>query len=331
MGIYKSCRLSFCQLDTLVSVNDMPELTIAYADLKRPIRIKNGPNWWIKTSSTSNPTPYDALVVATPIGALQTMGINTASSVCNEPNKTNESPARRSLISQPSKTAIRGMHTANASKFYIQTKTAFWEEKDSTGQFIYPRNFQTDELFRQSYSFTYNKNSTEAVSAPDLRPATQGVVLMSYVWEDDSIKEMTLSKNQRYEYFMDILSKANPVYAAKLRQETISFSNQNNLIDWQLEIGYFGAFRLNYSAQEFENSQIFFQYKDALNLSNPPIALAGESITCMGGWVENSIISAINAVCAVAERLSPNSVRENSPLTKISPLTFNYKTTNQII
>ena len=138
---------------------------------------------------------------------------------------------RPDIIDQNVKVAIRNLHLMDSSKFFIRTKTKFW--KDPTRNIR--QNIQTDELPRGVYTLDY--------------PQTEhGIVLVSYVWGDDSSKLLPLSKTARLELFKKSIAKASPEFAAHL----VPMHGVEDIIkiDWEDEAFYYGAFKLNYPGQE---------------------------------------------------------------------------------
>ncbi len=236
---------------------------------------------------------YDGVIVATTTRAMEVMGLTA-----------NDQPSRNDLT-QPIKTAIRNLHLTGASKLFVKTKTKFWYNKTSDGKDL-PNNIQTDEMLRGLYCLNYDglDDKGEPIKAGE------GVVLISYVWEDDSNKLLGLSKLERYKLFLRTLRDINPEFAQQLdtnvsQKELLS---ENNMIDWQSMPHYFGACKLNYPAQEDDCQKVFEQFHDLGILK-----ICGDSNSWVGGWIEGAFTSGINAACGIAVALG-GKLREGSPL-----------------
>ena len=165
---------------------------------------------------------------------------------------------------------------------------------------------------RGLYCLDYDPTSSE-------QPNTEGygVVLVSYVWGDDSTRLQALTANQRYNIFLERLKIIDNDFATQLENNVISLSTME-CIDWQSTAGIYGAFKLNYPGQEQANSCAFFQYQQ----EEQGLFIAGDSVSYAGGWMEGAITTALNAACGVARYLNGD-VIAGSPLEIVST-TYNY-------
>ena len=262
---------------------------------------------------------YDALIVATTTPAMQMMGVTSALG--------HEDPAFTALDTNVT-TAIRSLYMANSSKFFVRTSKKFWQNKDSKGN-PFPSNIQTDELFRGLYCLDYNPTN----------PDSEGVILMSYVWEADSVKLQGLNRGERYKAFLAIIHKINSEFAEQLREHTIDYGDMEtyedydlsttNMVDWQTQPHYHGGFKLNYPGQDQMCHDAIFQFKKtATRPTDCPIAICGDSISWIGGWVEGALTSGVNAACGIASALGAtlkaNSPMDDENLSGISEKMYNY-------
>jgi tryptophan 2-monooxygenase len=258
--------------------------------------------------------PYDGLIIATTTRAMQMMGVTI---------KCDDSAIQPSALSQDVKTSVRNLHLTSSSKFFIRVKKKFWLEKDTSGKLIYPSNIQSDELFRGLYCLDYNPKGKGG-----------GVVLISYVWEDDSTKLLGLTKDQRYAEFLRTLKVANPQFAKALDENKIDFTgggshedynlSKTNMVDWQAQPYYYGAFKLDFPGQELHNHDAVYQFQDLSSSGHHRLALCGDSVSWAGGWMEGALTSGLNAACAIANSLG-GTLKNNSPLDKVKPNMYNYK------
>ena len=262
---------------------------------------------------------YDALIIATTNPAMQMMGVTSALG--------NEDPAFTALNTDVT-AAIRSLHMVNSSKFYVRTSKKFWQNKDSKGT-PFPSNIQSDELFRSLYCLDYNPKN----------PDSEGVVLMSYVWENDSVKLQGLNRGDRYKEFLAIIQKVNSEFAEQLREHTIDYGDMEayedydlsatNMVNWQAQPYFYGAFKLNYPGQDQMCHDVIFQFKKtATRPTDCPIAICGDSISWTGGWIEGALTSGVNAACGIASALGAtlkaNSPMDDDNLSGISEKMYNY-------
>ena len=75
-------------------------------------------------------------------------------------------------------------------------------------------------------------------------------------------------------------------------------------IVWQSEPYYYDAFKLNFPGQEPALQAAYYQFFDVMNpATDKGIYLAGDGVSCSGGWTEGALQTAINCATAVAYRL----------------------------
>ena len=208
---------------------------------------------------------------------MQMMGFGHESGLCSD------------LLTPAQNAAIRDMHMTRSSKLFIRTAAKFWR----SGTF--PQNIQTDQLPRGVYCLDY--------------PQTEnGVVLVSYTWEDDSQKLQAFGPKDRFLLLREQLAVDTPEFAAALdpvNGEILS-------IDWQDQPGFHGAFKLNLPGQESANAALFYQFQH-VNTGKPALILAGDGVSWSGGWVEGALQTGLQAACA-ALRSVGGKVRTGSPL-----------------
>lgn len=244
---------------------------------------------------------YDAVIVATTTRAMELMGLTLKADVYDE----------YPILHQSAKTSIRNLHLMNSSKFFVTTASKFWYAANNPTGLDLPFNIQTDELMRGLYCLNYDKD------LDDGRPNTEGkgVVLISYVWGDDSTKILGLSNAERYQQFLLAIKEVDSTFANLLENQT----EKIDVIDWESEPHYHGAFKLNYPGQEQDNHAAFFQYQ----AKEQGVFLAGDSVSWAGGWLEGAMSTAINSACAAAAYVGAT-VADNSPLTEIASHMYKY-------
>lgn len=236
---------------------------------------------------------FEAVIVTTTTRSMEIMGLTL-----NAPTS-----AEAVIAQQPVQVALRNLHLTTSSKLFIRTKTKFWLDDNGNPKPNIPQNIQTDELPRGIYALDYPK---------EYNPDNNGVVVVSYTWEDDSTKLMGLNPKERLKLLKDAIAKVSPEFAENL----VPLSEKILCIDWQKEDYYYGAFKLQFPGQEPNIQAAYYQFLSALNSeSDRGVYLAGDSISWAGGWTEGAMHTAINAACAAAKRLGAT-VKDNSPLTQ---------------
>lgn len=241
----------------------------------------------------TSPVEFDAVIVATTTRSMEIIGMTMPAPLTQ----------LTSLLDEQVKVALRNLHMASSSKMFIRTQTKFWK---SPGV---PQTIQTDELPRGVYALDY--------------PATPyGVVLISYTWEDDSVKLQLLDLPTRFARLRSTIAKINATWG----QNLVPMNDEIFNIDWQSEPYYYGAFKLNFPGQEPGVQAAYYQFMNAMNPNTDKgIYLAGDGVSYSGGWTEGALQTAINCATAVAFRLGGKLPGYNA-LTGQSPTLYNYGT-----
>lgn len=192
---------------------------------------------------------------------------------------------------------IREIHLMNSSKLFVLTQSKFWVKP-------LPQTIQTDGLVRGLYCLDY--------------PASKyGVVLISYTWGDDSTKYIAIKDpNERLAILLASLQAAVPGFVNALRPQILS--QYTTLVDWQDQVDYFGAFKLNYPGQDPYCQSLYTHFLRSTN----GVYLAGDSVSWSGGWIEGALQTGMNAAAAVAQQLRA-ALFPNNPMTQNSNL-YNY-------
>lgn len=192
--------------------------------------------------------------------------------------------------------AINETHLIGSSKLFLLTRTKFWLQENL------PRTILTDTLAKGIYCLDYQPEN----------PDGHGVVLISYTWEDDSHKLVTLSdKRARLDRLVDELRQTAPEFAKHL----VPLNDDAKYIqeyDWLTDSHAMGAFKLNYPGDDRYSETLFFQFQTAVDTHNDPgLYLAGCSCSFTGGWAEGAIQTGINTACAVVHSLGGALIADN--------------------
>jgi len=207
--------------------------------------------------------------------------------------------------------SIRDVHIMNSSKVFIRTATKYWEQ---TTDSEIPRCILSDSLSANLYTLDYGGDT--------------GVVLISYVWGDQSIKQISFQdKRARVALLRDAIAAFDPVYATYLEPKDGDYDANVQMIDWELQPHYYGAFKLNRPGQDHYIQQMFYDYLK-VETSSAQVFIAGDSPSWIGGWTEGALQTAMNAACAVVVSLGGTLTNPDNPLTALKADTYNYDVTN---
>lgn len=276
-----------------------PSNTICWEDTNKPgyrVKLKDGTEKF-----------FNAIVVATTTRAMELMNLTV-------PRKATDNLRVQYLSKTPqAAVGIRNLNIISSSKLFVLTKKKFWYGKNNRFKRDLVQNIQTDGLFRGLYCLNYDGDSQQD---------GKGVVLISYVWGDDSDRLLAMSAQARYEHFLDVIKQIDPDFAKALEENRITGNDATdpwkagrNYIDWQDTPYQYGAFKLNYPGQEANCHDVFFQYQTPSPTTKYPqnIFLAGDSVSWAGGWLEGALPTGINAACAVSQCLEQH-VATGNPL-----------------
>ncbi|PHM44124.1 NAD(P)/FAD-dependent oxidoreductase [Xenorhabdus szentirmaii] len=198
--------------------------------------------------------------------------------------------------------AVNETHLIGSSKLFLLTREKFWLKEKL------PHTILTDTLLKGVYCLDYQPDD----------PNGHGVVLISYTWEDDSHKLVTLKdKCARLNRLAEELSQTAPAFARHL----VPMNNDPRYIleyDWLTDAMAMGAFKLNYPGEERYSEALFFQFQSACSHeTDTGIYLAGCSCSFTGGWAEGAVQTGINVACATLYSLG-GTLLTNNPLTAMT-------------
>lgn len=193
--------------------------------------------------------------------------------------------ADNSFLNPDISRAVRETHLTGASKIFMLTSSKFWLKKN------FPQTIQSDGFVRGVYCLDYE---------PEM-PAGRGVVLLSYTWEDDAHKLLSITdKKSRCQLLIDNLATINPEFAQHLVPVDGDYERYVLHHDWLTDPHSTGAFKLNYPGEDVYSQRLFFQFKTANSPEQDTgLYLAGCGCSFTGGWGEGAVQTAINSASAV--------------------------------
>ena len=201
------------------------------------------------------------------------------------------------LLGHEVRHAIEQSHVTIASKLFILTQTKFWLEHNI------PPCILTTGVAKETFCFDYEPQN----------PQGKGLVLLSYTWESDSQKLLSIQdKRTRLEVIRRDFANTFPQFAAHLFPADGDYDNNVIQHDWLTDPHSRGAFKLNRRGEEALSKELFFQPFHQSS-QDKGIYLAGCGCSFTGGWVEGAIQTALNAACAVIYD-SGGSLTKDNPL-----------------
>lgn len=218
------------------------------------------------------------------------------------------------LLNATERSALGGVHMTSSSKVFVLTADKFWRIRAGL-----PANIQTDTLVRGVYCLDY---TPEEIHGP-------GVVLLSYTWEDDSIEQMALrGKRARVERLVADVARTNADFARHVVPIDGDYERYTQVIDWDLEPHYYGAFKLNYPGDDQASRALFYQYLCCKSPASDIFTyLAGDSQSFTGGWIEGAVQTGVNAACAVIHSFGGKFYTPANPIDAARADTYEYAPT----
>jgi len=215
------------------------------------------------------------------------------------------------ILSANERSALGGVHMTSSSKVFVMTRDKFWQTQRDL-----PANIQTDTLVRGVYCLDYAPND----------PHAPGVVLLSYTWEDDSTQQLGLrDKRARVQRLVQDVARTNPDFARHVVPINEDYATYTQVIDWELEPHYYGAFKLNFPGGDELSRRLFYQFLGCQNQATDPfVYLAGDSQSFTGGWIEGAIQTGVNAACAVIRSLGGSLYTLENPIDAAQPTAYDY-------
>ena len=201
---------------------------------------------------------------------------------------------QESLFPAPLWTALERSHYMQSSKTFVMVDRPFWKDVDpETGRDTLSMTL-TDRLNRATY----------LLDDGDDKPA---VILLSYTWNDDAMKWLSLDADQRVELMLHSLKQIYPDVdiASHIVGQPITVS-------WEADPNFMGAFKANLPGHYRYQQRLFTHFQqDDLPEHQRGIFLAGDDISWTAGWAEGAVQTALNAAWGVVRHLGGSSAAEN--------------------
>ncbi|RSN11254.1 NAD(P)/FAD-dependent oxidoreductase [Amycolatopsis roodepoortensis] len=198
------------------------------------------------------------------------------------------------LLPQPVWTALERTHYMGASKLFVITDRPFWLDQDpATGRDVMSTTL-TDRIPRGVYLI-------------DNGPDEPGTMLLSYTWNDDSLKVASLSPDERLDVMLSALAKIYP--GVDIRSHMIG---PPIAITWETQPHFKGAFKSCLPGSYRYQRRLFTQFmqRDAAE-HHRGFFLAGDDVAWIAGFSESAVTTALNAVWGVVEHLGGGTHPDN--------------------
>ncbi|SEO77459.1 flavin monoamine oxidase family protein [Amycolatopsis saalfeldensis] len=198
------------------------------------------------------------------------------------------------LLSVPQWTAVERTHYMNSSKLFVLTDRPFWRDTD-------PRTG------RDVMGMTLTDRSPRGVYLFDDGPDRPGVMCLSYSWNDDSSKMLTLDDGQRLAVVLRQLKAIYPDVdiASHVIGDPIT-------VTWEREPHFMGAFRASLPGHYRYQRRLFTQF---MQRGEPDARrgffLCGDDVSWTAGFAEGAVTTALNAVWGVLDHLGGATAPEN--------------------
>ncbi len=187
-------------------------------------------------------------------------------------------------------TAIERSHYMQSSKTFVMVDRPFWKDIDpATGREVLSMTL-TDRLNRATYLL-------------DNGPDQPAVILLSYTWNDDALKWLALTAEERVQLMLHSLEQIYP--GVDIAGHIVG---QPITVSWEADPNFMGAFKANLPGHYRYQQRLFTHFKqDHLPAEQRGIFLAGDDVSFTAGWAEGAVTTGLNAVWGVVNHLGGHS------------------------
>ena len=190
--------------------------------------------------------------------------------------------------------AMERTHYMQSSKTLVMVDRPFWRDIDpATGD---------DRL-----SMTLSDRLTRGTYLIDNGPGKPGVICLSYTWNDDALKWLSLAQDERVRLMLHSLRQIYPDLdiASHIIGMPITVS-------WESDPNFMGAFKANLPGHYRYQRRLFGHFvQDSMPAHQRGIFLAGDDISWTAGWAEGAVTTALNAVAGVVRHFGGASAPAN--------------------
>jgi tryptophan 2-monooxygenase len=182
--------------------------------------------------------------------------------------------------------AMERSHYMQSSKTFVMVDRPFWRDQDP-------------ETGRDRMSITLSDRMTRGTYLMDHGPGKRGVMCLSYTWNDDAIKWISLPSDERVRLMLHSLKQIYPKVniGAHIIGAPITVS-------WEFDPNFMGAFKANLPGHYRYQRRLFSHFVQAdLPPAQRGLFLAGDDLSWTAGWAEGAVTTALNAVAGTIRHL----------------------------
>ena len=190
--------------------------------------------------------------------------------------------------------AMERSHYMQSSKTFVMVDRPFWRDVDpATGRDVMSMTL-SDRMTRGSYLI-------------DNGPGRRGVICLSYTWNDDAIKWISLPLDERVRLMLHSLRQIYP--KVNISEHIIGAPIT---VSWESDPNFMGAFKANLPGHYRYQRRLFSHFmQDGLPPHQRGIFLAGDDISWTAGWAEGAVTTALNAVAGAIRHLGGVGAADN--------------------
>jgi tryptophan 2-monooxygenase len=186
------------------------------------------------------------------------------------------------LFSQDHWMALDRTRYMQSAKTFVMVDRPFWNDRDPvTG--------------RPPMAMTLTDRNTRGTYLFDNGPDQPAVICLSYAWEADAAKVLTMSAHQRARLAIETLEKIYPDsdLASHVIGEPITVS-------WESDPHFLGAFKGSLPGHYRYNRRMYSHFmQDDFPPEQRGVFLAGDDVSWTPGWAEGAVQTALNAVWGI--------------------------------
>ena len=190
--------------------------------------------------------------------------------------------------------AMERSHYMQSSKTFVMVDRPFWRDVDPT-------------TGRDLMSMTLSDRLTRSTYLLDHGPDRRAVICLSYTWNDDAMKWISLPLEERLRLMLHSLKQIYPDLdiAAHIVGRPITVS-------WESDPNFMGAFKANLPGHYRYQRRLFGHFMQSdFAPQHRGIFLAGDDISWTAGWAEGAITTALNAVGGVLRQFGGHALPDN--------------------
>lgn len=190
--------------------------------------------------------------------------------------------------------AMERTHYMQASKTFVLVDRPFWKDIDpATGHPLMSMTL-SDRLTRGTYLL-------------DQGEGKPGVICLSYTWNDDAMKWLSLPVDERVRLMLHSLAQIYP--GLDIRRHIIGHPIT---VSWESDPNFMGAFKANLPGHYRYQRRLFTHFmQDGLLPEQRGIFLAGDDVSWTAGWAEGAVTTGLNAVWGIVRHLGGSTSTAN--------------------